>query len=328
MSRDDVAAMARHGEKRISLIKPELHRMCMPVAAGALGSCERIYSSLEKEVDSVFDAFLDAAGGAEEFHGRMGRIEGQLALAEKTQSADSDLSLNETAVIADKVSLELAEAEKLALGAALSETEEKWAQEFERARTALGSLAMHMKKIRSANSEHDTLEARSALLSFRKAAASCHMCLMRLKAMLASRRHRTHAKVDAARRKVAGLRAGVGRNFERLAKIRLQKKIAEAKGNISAFMKKTVSGRIFVDHKHLTFSAGQRVERLPFTQAIRFALGEIAPIEDRLSRAGKGDSVVVGSYEKTAKELVLKLGERVLQGDSVVYKERTYHIPC
>lgn len=300
----------------------------MPAAAGALESCERICSSLEKEVDSVFEKFLDAANGAEEFHGRMGRIEGQLALAAKMQSSDSDLSLNETAVIADKVSLELAEAEKLALGAALSETEEEWAQEFEKARIALGSLSMHMKKMRSASSEHDALEARSALLSFRKTAASCHMGLMKLKAMLTSRRHRTHAKVDAARRKVTLLRAGVGRNFERLAKIRLRKKIAEAKGDISAFMKKTISGRIFVDHKHLTFSAGQRVERLPLTQAIRFALGEIAPIESFLCRAGKGESVVVGSYEKTANSLVLKLGERVLRGDSIVYRERTYRLSC
>lgn len=300
----------------------------MPVAAGALESCERIYSSLEKEVDAVFEKFMDAAEGSEEFHGKMGRIEMQLALAAKVESADSDLSLNETSVIADKVSLELAEAEKLALGAALNDTQEEWAQEFESARATLDSLSMHMKKIRSASNEHDALEARSSLLSFRKTAKSCHMSLMKLKSMLTSRKHRTHAKVDAAKRKVSALRSGVGRNFDRLAKLRLHKKIAEAKGEISIFMKKTASGRIFVDHKHLTFSAGQRVERLPLTQAIRFALGEIAPIENYLSRAGKGDSVIVGSYEKVANALVLRLGERTLDGDSIVYKERTYRLPC
>jgi hypothetical protein len=297
----------------------------MPVATGTIESCERICSSLEKEVDSVFDAFLAASEGAEEFHGKMGRVEEQLAIAQRMQNADSDLDLNETAVIADKVESELAEAERLALGAALSDTEEEWAGEFEKARGSLAALSQHLKKIKSSSGEHDALGARSSLLTFRRHARSCHMRLMRLKSLLVSRRHHTHAKVDAAKRKVAGLRANVGHAFDRIAKLRLGKKISEAKAEVSSFMKRSGSGRVFLDHKHLTFSTCGRVERVPLTQALRFALQEIVPIE-AIGKAELGSSHVVGSYEKTAGGLVLKLGERTLDGDSIVYREKTYRV--
>ena len=297
----------------------------MPVAAGAIESCEKICSSLQADTEAVFDSFMRASEGVQDFHVKMAHIEEQLDLAKKKQDADSDFDLNETAVIADNVDSLIAEAEEMALGAALSDTEDRWAGEFEKARAGLASLSAHMKKIKSSSESHDALEARSALLTFRKHARLCHMRLMRLRSYLTSRRHHTHAKVDEAKGKVRNLRGNIGRAFERITKLRLRKKITEAKREISSFMKRSGKGRLVLDHKHLTLRTADRVERVPLTSSLRFALEEMVPLTS-LGKAELGETHVLGSYEKSGNALLLRLGERTLEGGSIVYREKTYRV--
>ncbi len=295
----------------------------MPAATGAIGTCERMCLALEKEVDSAFEDFVSASESGSDFHASMERIEGQIAAASKLANAVSDFELNETAVLADKIDDELVSVGALALGAVLSDTEEAWATEFERARTSLDALSLHLKKMKSAQGQS---ELRASLLSFRRHSKLCQARLKRLKSIFASKTHPIYSKVAIAKNNLKLIRSGVAKSLEKISRQRLQKSIDTARTELSQFMKRTGSGRIFVDNKHVTFSSEGRTERLLLTQAVRFALEEIAPYDRAFAKVATGGSFITGSYRKDGSGLVLRLGERSIVGDTVIYRERSFRI--
>ncbi|VVC01432.1 Uncharacterised protein [uncultured archaeon] len=65
--------------------------------------------------------------------------------------------------------------------------------------------------------------------------------------------------------------------------------------------------------------------RISLTQPVWFSLEELAPVSESLSKLGK-NTLLFGSYEKGAKGTTLRLGERTVDGDTVVFKERAFRI--
>ena len=302
----------------------------MPRAArrvGQIDDCERTLVGLEAETDSALDLFVTAAEQAYGFYSTMDKVESQLAAAERLQRAENDLQLNESVVIAEKLEGEIAAAEKLAPGAAISETQEDWAESFENARALLDRMSLLVKKAKAGNASGEAMDARAAVLSFRREAASLKKKLEKLKGTLESRKNPAHSKVKLARARLARLRAGVGETFSKIARSRLKKRIAEAREQMTMFMHKAHAGRIFVDHKHVTLSAGQHCTRLPFTEAVGFALSDMAPqLQKSLSKVARGGAHLVGRYETGPDGNVLRIGERTISGDAIIYRERSFRI--
>ena len=302
----------------------------MPRAArkgGEIGECERMLRGFEDETDSALDRFVAAAEGAYAFRSMMDKMETQLALAERMQAAENDLQLNESVVLAEKLEAELAHAEKLAAGAGVSDTQEEWAGGFEQARTALDRMGLLLRKARAGNEEGEAMEARAALISFRRESALFRKRLERLKSCLSDRKNPAYAKVGRARARLSKLKARVGETFSRIARSRLRKKIAEAKSEMSSFMRSEGAGRIFVDHKHVTLTSGRKVSRMPLTESAGFALSDLVPPMRRsIERAARGGAHLVGSYEISQGGGVLRIGERTISGDAIIYRERSFRL--
>ncbi|VVC00629.1 Uncharacterised protein [uncultured archaeon] len=300
----------------------------MPKATGIVDECQKTYSELERELDATLDSFVSASENGEEFFKMMEKVESQLAHASRMQDASSDLDLNEAVVLADRLEEELGAAQSLAVSAVLSETEGEWADELERAKNSLDRLSLHMKKIKSdakGGKEGSALEARSAIRSFKREAKGCAEKLAKLKSRMAGRKHPIYSHVESVKRKVSLLRSTVAKKFTSLSKTRLRGRIAEAKEHIISFMKNYAHGRIFVDHKHLTLSSGTHKNRVPLTESVRYALEEIAPIEKSLLKLGRG-ACVTGSFETDASGTLLRIGERTVAGDSIIYREASYRL--
>ncbi len=294
----------------------------MPKATGSADACRKTYLSLEKEVERLLDNFLSSAKEGEKFFEVIEKAESQLAQGARRMKG-ADLELNEIAVIADKVEGEIGDAEGSAIGAGLIECEGDWAIQFEAARKSLDRMALQMKRMKGAAGEGAGMEARSALLSFARDAAACRLRIGKLRAIYDSKSGESYRRLEAAKRQVRALRAGIGKASDRLAKGRLKEKIACAKSDISAHLRKNAKGRIFVDPKHLTLTTDMRKVRIPLTQTVRFALEEIAPIEKSLSKLGRG-AHLVGSFEKDGNGTRITIGERTVAGDTIIYREKTY----
>ncbi|MCX6772948.1 MAG: hypothetical protein NTV88_04225 [Candidatus Micrarchaeota archaeon] len=298
--------------------------------AGIVDVCEKTLAELEAEADSTFDSFVSTADAGRKFESVIDRIEGQLATAKKLESAERDLELNEAVVIIENVESEIAVAEQLATGAALAETEEEWAAQLEGVHSSIDLLRSHMKKIKGSGKSamHDggALEARNVLVSFRREAGRCRESLEMLKEKLKSKKHHTHAQVEAAKRGLKAVRAGVGKAFSKITRSRLRKKIDEARAEITNFFASTHSAKLFVDHKHLTLQSGAHKVHIPLTQALRFALEDIAPIEHSLANLGRRGTVLTGSYERGEAGGTLRIGERSVTGDAIIYREKSYSV--
>lgn len=297
----------------------------MPEATGTLAESQRIYASLEGKLDAAFDRFFSVSEGSKDYSRAMEKITSQIDSAEKIRQQMTDLALNETVVLAEKIEGELEEAERLAAGAALAMREEEWAGEIEAAKAIFERMGAHLRKMRTAAEEGEGMELRGANLSFRKNAKLCEKRLAALEEMFASKKHSVFSEVKSAKRRVQKLKSEVGAAFEGLSRKRLRKKTEETKGEIADFFRKGGKGRIVVDHKHLTLTANGHHHRMPFTQSVKFALEELLPIEASPVKLGKG-ALILGSYESDGKETVLRIGERVVAGDTVIYKEKTYRL--
>ncbi len=297
----------------------------MPEATGTIEGCQRIYSDLEGQLELAFEQFIGAEEKGKEYFFAIERIEGQLASAERISQENSDLALNETVVLADKVEMELASAEKLAAGAALFRREEEWSGHLEDTRTAFENMAACIRKMKAASEEGEATELRGAALSFKRHARLCRKKLEGLQAIFSDTKHPVYSQLRTARKRVKGLRSQVGKAFEGLSRKRLRRKTEETREEIAAFLKKSGSGRIIVDHKHLTLKSGSQSVRIPFTQAVKFALEEIVPIEASLTRLSRG-ALLLGSYESAAGGAVMRIGERALAGDTIIYREKAYRL--
>lgn len=294
---------------------------------GEIHDCERTLRELEGEIDATLDAFITSAEKAQGFHSAIQKIELQLEAAEKLQRAENDLQLNESAIIAEKLEHEIAHADGLAAGAAVSETQEEWAEEFESAREALNKMSLKMKKAKAGAASGETMETRSALLSFRRDSAVCKKKLALLRGFLSDTKNPAHAKVKKAKARLAKLKSSVGTIFSKMARSRLRKRIAEARGEIAAFMQKASSGKVFVDNRHLTLTCEKQFARVPLTEAMGFALVDIAPqMEKPLARVARGEAFLVGKYSLENGERVLRIGERTVAGDAIIYREKSFRV--
>jgi len=285
-----------------------------------------LYAELDRSTDEVFDQLVGEAANGENFYSSMERVESQLAAAAKMLSSQRDLDLNETSIMADKISAELESAEKYALGAALVESEEAWATELEAAKAILEKLSGRLRKMKHADSEGEALEARSHMLSFRKDAKLCQQKLALIRGIIESRKHPAYSKLRSAKARISLLRASVGKAFDRISKARLRKRIDEAKSEILGILRRFGSARVFVDHKHLTISRGSHVERMPLTQSVRFALEEMAPVEKSLAKLGRNGTVLLGEYDKNNGDALLRIGERTVTGDTIIFREKTFKL--
>jgi len=293
----------------------------MALAAGTLEKSRKVYSALSSEVEMLFDELLSSAKRGERFESEICRVEDQLSFAQRLD-AKRELDLNELAVLSEKIGGELETAQGRADGAALFESEEKWASEFEAVRKSLERMAAYLRRMKG---EVSSLEAKSAAAALLREAALCRSRLSKIKS-IANRRGKAHARADAAARRLRAVKASIGKASSRLAKERLKDKIAKARAEISSHIMKAKSGRMTIDHKHLTFfSEGQPI-RVPLTESVRFALEEMMPIEASLGKIGKGGVMLVGSHAHEGGRTVVRLGERVIAGDTVLYREKTYVI--
>ncbi|MEM2138208.1 MAG: hypothetical protein QW568_03925 [Candidatus Anstonellaceae archaeon] len=297
----------------------------MPEATGTLEESKRLYHSLEERLDEALDRFVSVSDTGKGFKRAMEKISEQIASAEKMKMQMTDLALNETIVLADKVESDLEEAEKIAIGAALAAREEEWAGELEAARSSFEKMGAYLKKMKAASEEGEGMELRGASLSFRKNAKLCRERLLKLEEIFASKKHSVYSELRTAKKRVQKLKEEVGAALEGIAKKRLRRKTEETIGEIADFFRKGGAGRIVIDHKHLTLTSKGRHHRMPFTQSVKFALEEMLPIEASPTRLGKG-VLILGSYESDGSDTVLRLGERMVAGDTVIYKEKTYRL--
>ena len=294
--------------------------------AGAFKEYESLLSTLERESDNVLDQFISNAEAGREFYPSMEKIEEQLMRAEKLEGSESELELNEATVLADKMEDEMLTVEKLACGAALSETQEEWAEQFEALKASLQRMGMMVRKAKAFGAgKKDAASARGTMLSFNKDAFSCKVRLAKLKIMLANRKHPHFSKVRSVKARVRLLKGSVGRIFTRMSKTRLKKKSDEAKASILEFMGRTGKGRIAIDRKHLTLQSANQKVRMHLSQPVWFGLEEIAPIGDSLSKLGE-NTLIFGSFEKEGAGTLIRIGERTVEGDTIVYREKAYRV--
>ncbi len=297
------------------------------VRMGEIDDYQRMLYGFESETDAALDQFVASAENALTFHSTMEKVEAQLSSAERMQKAENDLQLNESVVIAEKLESEIASAEKLVAGAAISETQEEWAESFEDARAALDRMSLQIRKATAGNAAGEALEVRSALASFRCDASKFKKKLAKLTDLISNKKNSAHTKVSLAKARLARLKAGAGETLSKIARSRLRRRIAEAHDEISGFFQKTQSGKIVVDHKHLTLRSGRHSIRMPLTEAVGFALTDLAPqMKKSLSKVAKGEAHLVGRYESTAQGRMLRIGERVVSGDAIIYRERSFCI--
>jgi len=297
------------------------------VEGGEIEDCERTLRQLEGEIDTTLDSFITSAEKAQGFRAAIQKIELQLEAAEKLQRAENDLQLNESVIIAEKLEREITYADELATGAAVSETQDEWAEEFESAREALDRMGLKMKKAKVGAASGEAMETRSALLSFRRDSAVCKKKLALLKGFLSDTKNPAYAKVKKAKARLAKLKSSVGTIFSKMARGRLKKRIAEARGEIAAFMQKASTGKVFVDNRHLTLTCEKQVARVPLTEAVGFALVDLAPqMEKSLARVARGEAFLVGTYALEGGERVLRIGERTVAGDAIIYREKSFKV--
>ena len=298
----------------------------MPATSGTVDECGKKLASLEAEADSLLDRFVATLESGKGFHSSMEKIEGQLEAVKARTAAQSEMELNEAAVLADKLLDEIALVQKMAPGAALSGVQDTWAGDFEQVRASLERMGTRLRRMKSSASQPGAgvVEARGLHLTFNKDAKACRARLDALAKSFANRKGGAHSQVLSAKKRAELLRASVGKSFERLARAKMTGKIAAAKGEIIEFMRKTGEGRIFVDHKHLTITSNGNRMRVPLTQAFRFGLEDIAPLQKELAKLGS--SVVVGSYGMHEGRQVLRIGQRAVVGDSVVFREKSFYL--
>jgi hypothetical protein len=254
----------------------------------------------------------------------MDKLEDQLARAQsRLARAGSDMELNETAVIAEKISKELSTLSPLATGAAVAAEGIYVAREFREIRAQLGKM-------------HDTLDimakrarktkqqiGKIAILSFSNQAKLVKSKLARMGKLLTTKDSRAHVRLFELKSEADELRAGVDEALSLMTRSRLKGKIRASKAEILSFMRRTGAGRIFLDHKHLTLRSGKESISIPFSQATRFCMEDMVPVDRLLDNVGKS-AVVIGSFEQHNGGARISIGERAVVGNTIVYREKTF----
>jgi hypothetical protein len=286
--------------------------------------CAKEISSLSREAALLRRALLASAKGAAGFSRSMDKLEDQLARAQsRLARAGTEIELDETAVIAKKISDELATLAPLAAGAAVAAEGIYIAREFRELRSQLGKMQDTLDGMAKRARKTRQPPGKIALLSFSNSSKLCKSKLARLAKFTATKDSRPHVRLFEAKSEAEELAAGVDEALVLMTRSRLKVKIRASKEEILSFMRRNGSGRIFLDHKRLTLRSGKDSISLPFSQVTRFCMEDMVPVERLLDNVGKS-AVVIGSFEEHHGGARISIGERAVVGNTIVYREKTF----
>ncbi|MCX6771461.1 MAG: hypothetical protein NTX79_05395 [Candidatus Micrarchaeota archaeon] len=293
-------------------------------STSSMEKCEKEISSLSRESRGLRRALLSAAKASSGFSRSMDNLEDQLGRAQaRLARAGTDLELNETAVMAKKILDELGTLAPLATGAAVAGEGIYVAREFRELRSLLGKMQATLNEMAKRSRKTRLAPGKIALLSFSNSAKLCKSKLSRLGKLLTTKDSRAHARLFEAKSEAHELLSGVDETLLLMTRSRLKGKIRASKAEILSFMRRNGSGRIFLDHKHLTFRSGKDSISLPFSQVTRFCMEDMVPMDRLLDNVGKS-AVVIGSFEGHNGGARISIGERAVVGNTIVYREKTF----
>jgi hypothetical protein len=254
----------------------------------------------------------------------MDKLEDQLGRAQsRLARAGTEMELNETGVIAEKISKELATLTPLATGAAVAAYGIYIAREFRELRSQLGKMQGTLDVMAKRARKTKQQPGKIAILSFSNSAKLCKAKLARLSKHLTTKDSRAHVRLFEAASEAEELRAGVDEALLLMTRSRLKGKIRASKAEILSFIRNNGEGRIFLDHKHLTLRAGKDSISLPFSQVTRFCMEDMVPVDKLFDNVGKG-AVVIGRFEEHNGGARISIGERAVVGNTIVYREKTF----
>jgi hypothetical protein len=284
-------------------------------------ACSKTIFTLSREASALKRQLSSLAKEGAGFSRAMEKIEDQLHFAKKRLSRPpTDFDLNETAILAEKVSLELESLVPSSYGAAVLSEARRINREFLEVRVLLARMRAQSSDIEKKARRHREEPGKIALLSFANHAKLCKEKLSRLSAFVKPKESREYVRLFSALGTAEDLSVRAEEQLIRMTKSRLKGKIGAAKSEIMGFMRRSGSGRVFLDHKHLTLRSGQDCLTLSFSPEVKYCLEEIAPISVWLENIGK-NAVLVGSFTKQDGGALLKIGERAVVGNSIVYRE-------
>ena len=293
-------------------------------ATGQIEALSGTISSLTREAALLRRTLLSSAKASSDFARSMDKLEDQLGRAQsRLARAGTDLELDETAVIAKKISDELATLAPLASGAAVAAEGIYVAREFRELRAQFGKMQDTADEMAKRARKTKLPPGKIAILSFSNSAKLCKSKLSRLSKLLTTKDSRAHVRLFEAKSEAEELRAGVVEALSLMTRSRLKLKIRASKAEILSFMHRNGSGRIFLDHKHLTLRSGRDSISLPFSQVTRFCMEDMVPIEKLLDNVGKS-AVVIGSFAQHNGGARISIGERAVVGNTIVYREKTF----
>ncbi|MFA6908177.1 MAG: hypothetical protein WC263_05115, partial [Candidatus Micrarchaeia archaeon] len=202
-------------------------------ATGSIEKCEKEISSLAREASALRRALISSAKASAGFSHSMDKLGDQLARAQsRLARAGTEMELDETAVIAKKISDELATLAPLAAGAAVAAEGIYIAREFRELRSQLGKMQDTLdgmaKRARKARQQPGKI----ALLSFSNSVKLCRSKLARMGKLLATKDSRAHVRLFEAKSEAAELAAGVDEALVLMTRSRLKLKIRASKAEI------------------------------------------------------------------------------------------------
>jgi hypothetical protein len=278
-------------------------------------------SAISREANALRRELSATARKGEGFPRAMEKVEDQLHFAKKRLGRKpSDLDINEAAILAEKVSDELEALVPAAFGASVASESRYIKGEFSEMKKLLGKMRLQLADMEKKEKKSRCKTGKIALLSFTNHARLARAKLLRLSRLQKQKDSREYKRLFSALGDAEGLSVRAEELLIKNTKARLKHKIGDTRTEIMGFMRRAGSGRVFLDHKHLTLRAGADRLTLSFSPEVRYCLEELAPVSHWLNNVGK-NAVLVGSFEKHNGGALLKIGERAVVGNSIVYRE-------
>ncbi len=294
-----------------------------PKSTSPLDACDRTIRVLSREASAVRRQLSSSARQGEGFSRAIEKIEDQLHFAQRRLGRKpSDLDMNEAAIVAEKVSDELEELVPSSYGAAVASESRYIKREFSELKKLLGKMRLQASEMKKKARKTRCKPGKIAFLSFTNHARLFRAKLARASKMLKSKDSREYRRLISALGEAEGLSVRAEELLLATTKARLKGKIGDTKTEIMGFVRRAGSGRVFLDHKHLTLRSGPDRLTLSFSPEVRYCLEEMAPVSHWLHNIGK-NAVLVGSFEQHNSGALLKIGERAVVGNSIVYRECT-----
>lgn len=290
-------------------------------AGSSLETCASAISALSREAAALRREVSSCARKGEGFSRAMEKVEDQLHFAKKKLGRKpSDLDINEVAILAEKISEELEALAPAAFGAAAASESRYARSEFREVHALLAKMRLQLADMKKKEKKSKCKPGKIALLSFTNHARLARAKLMRLSRLLKQKESREYQRLFSALGDAEELSVRAEELLIKNTKARLKHRIGDTRTEIMGFMRRAGSGRVFLDHKHLTLRAGADKLTLNFSPEVKYCLEEMAPVSHWLNNVGKS-AVLVGSFEQHNGGALLKIGERAVVGNSIVYRE-------